>query len=297
MAAGWQQILPIIEIAHARRDWAALGHRTFNEYVRLEYRGLLPRFDSIEERATVVKELTAAGFSQREAGVVSGTSGATANRILNPPSVTDETPADPPAIEEATTEPQSQPDPEPDQDNDQDDAVQDLDMTHAARYVITQLDMAYPHRRNVALLATRYDGGTRDPATGKQVDKAAIIADVIAGLGDQVVESFEDPKGHIVGLAEPLPRPGGSTHLAGLMFRGAFVKSAFKPPQDTATPYERGFKLAQAAGKKLDAILDVAGLDATDAHALERVLNDVEDTLTEVRDFLDAIRNGTYEDT
>ena len=92
LAAGADQILPILQVAHARKDWAALGHASFAEYVLAEYHGWLPRFESIPQRTEVIKELVAAGIPQRDVGAMTGTSGATVNRAVNPPHVPDETP-------------------------------------------------------------------------------------------------------------------------------------------------------------------------------------------------------------
>lgn len=288
LVAGWQQFLPIIEIAHAKRDYLALGYKTFNQYLRVEYRGLLPRFDSIEERETVIKELTAAGFSQRDAGVVSGTSAASVNRVLNPPQdVPNETPQ--PEQQDEPDQDDQRDDDEPEQQDDDDDEPgdRDLDMKRAARYVITELDRAYPHRRVIRLLAERYDGGTRDPATGNRVSKDSIIRQVLDGLGDQVVESEEPLKGHIVGLAEPIDHEHET--LMGLRFNGEFVKSGYTPPEDVL-PFEEAFKLARASEKKLLAMQDVAGLDATDAHDLGHPMGRVKEAYDDAQDFLAALQ-------
>ena len=97
LAAGVDQIFPILQVAHAKKDWATLGHASFANYVKAEYHGWLPRFESIPQRTEVIKELVAAGIPQRDVGAMTGTSGAAVNRAVNPPHVPSETLAPPPS--------------------------------------------------------------------------------------------------------------------------------------------------------------------------------------------------------
>ena len=169
-----------------------------------------------------------------------------------------------------------------------------MDLKIAAAYVIGALDKAYPHARAIRTLWQHYGGPTWTLVDGNtvEVEKSWIIGQVIEGLGDGVVIEHRDYPGvdEVVKLSEPLNRAGGSSHLAGLMFRGVLVKSPYTPPEYTATPFDEALKLLNETRLKALKVLDVIGVSEDDATTPRKPADEAADAVSAVQYHLAILR-------
>ena len=333
LVSGADQILPILAVGHARKDWRALGHASFADYVQAEYRGWLPRFESVGERTEIIRELVSGGMSQRDAGAVTGTSGATVNRAVNPPHVPDETsqpdladqdapdqqqddePDQGPSGDQAGTEPDQQPDPGID--------LATLTVFPVVQALATELDWSEGADVNIRGAASRYSHPVnvelvRLREAGVENPKLWLMRQALTQLPGVTVH------GDLLRLAEPMTLGGVMWHRPGQVPvlvesraqhtgggrkeepdedeqppQASDTSTPQPAPEETETPAETPAKEARKqmriARSVLRKVPDIQGLNAGDTAALKLLAIEVEDALTDVREFLAALCDESAE--